>query len=85
MKFVRFLVETFILGLAILAFQYSGWWALLIIPLLLAVGVYLDLDYFQAKERGLMTFYTFRSREKKEQEFWRTAKEAEQKLFHNNN
>ncbi len=85
MKFVRFLVEMLLLGLAVLAFQYSGWWALLFIPLILAMGVYLELEYFEPRAKGQLTFYHLRSREKQIEEFWRTEREAENKLFHRDN
>lgn len=85
MRFVRLLFEVFLLGLSVVAVQQCGWWALLIVPAILALGVYLDLEYFQAREHGELTFYLFRSRERKMEEFWKTAREAENKLLHRDN
>lgn len=68
-----------------LAIQYGGWWALALVPLLLLVGVYLDMEYFEAREKGWLTFYMFRSQQRKDEEFWHTAKEAEGRLLHRDN
>lgn len=84
-RFFRVAFELVTFSLIGLVFLYGGLWAFVVVPFLLLVGVYLDMEYFEAREKGQLTFYVFRSRERKMEEFWKTAREAENKLFHKNN
>jgi hypothetical protein len=82
MKTFRFLAETLLLGLVpYVSYQFCDYWALLIIPLSIVLGVYLDSEYFEPREKGELTFYSFRTRRRKNEELRKTMDTATEQLF----
>lgn len=77
MKLVRCAFQIFMIGLLWGAISYLGVLTLIAIPLLLILWVYLEVEYFDARENNKLTFWTLRSSDEQIRELKRLLENME--------